>query len=441
MESVPALRSVISNDDALLAVAQHYGIATNLVDFTTEPKVAAFFACHDPTGANSNQKVSCIICLRYAELKELCESVRTTRPDMHVPSAITIDIPELWRIQSQRGVFLEYPFDPGFEKHFFDFDRIVFPAERDPSVLARLIPEEDIYPSQKSDLEMLLDQFFMLERAEEGRRRFLAAAPNLGHLEFESPPDGIEAECFKPGALSVHDSWRAELLAAWSSMAEERWQPKSTAPPCVLRYPDSESSADKIAAMAAQAIDILEQDPAMRAGPAAWTLNESSIADPIPRWLELAWNGLRRWPYTSRDIAEALAIVAEFGTLVTRQPASITYPHIAQQLAEQCFGPPVEIEVEIEDHSYTRGFVSADLLRSAVRSDFEAHLNDEWRPKIKSVRNILQIAADPRRTLDFERFQSLFCTQFVATQVVLRDDRSGKARLFNPARAVRIGLP
>jgi len=101
----------------------------------------------------------------------------------------------------------------------------------------------------------------------------------------------------------------------------------------------------------------------------------------------------------------------------------------------------VEIEVRIEDDSYTRGWVSADRLRKAVRADFEAHLEDEWRPQIKSARNVLQIAADPRRALDFARFQSLFCTQFVATQVVLRDDRSGKARLFNPARAVRIGLP
>jgi len=328
-ESVPALRGVVANDDALLAVAQHYGIATNLVDFTTEPRVAAFFACDDPSNAHGNQDVSCIICLRYAELKELCESVRTARPDMHVPSAITIDVPELWRIQSQRGVFLEYPFDASFEKHYFDFDRIVFPAERDPQVLARLIPKEDIYPSQKSDLETLLDQFFMLEVAEAGRRRFLAAVPNLHHVEFESPPDGIEVACFKPGALPVHESWRAEQLAAWHSMAEERWQPRSSAPTYVLSYPSSGSSADKVRTMAEQANDILEQHAGARAAPAVWTLDDASRTDAIPRWLELAWNGLRRWPYSSRDIAEALATVAEFGTLVTRQPASISYPHLA----------------------------------------------------------------------------------------------------------------
>ena len=44
LQGVPELDAIAANTDAVLAVAQHYGIPTNLVDFTTEPSVAAFFA-------------------------------------------------------------------------------------------------------------------------------------------------------------------------------------------------------------------------------------------------------------------------------------------------------------------------------------------------------------------------------------------------------------
>ena len=36
----------ITDDNQILAIAQHYGLKTPLIDFTREPKVAAFFATH-----------------------------------------------------------------------------------------------------------------------------------------------------------------------------------------------------------------------------------------------------------------------------------------------------------------------------------------------------------------------------------------------------------
>src|SRR5215218_5747895 len=37
IQSVSALAEIARDEDAILAVAQHYGLATNLVDFSTEP--------------------------------------------------------------------------------------------------------------------------------------------------------------------------------------------------------------------------------------------------------------------------------------------------------------------------------------------------------------------------------------------------------------------
>jgi hypothetical protein len=42
VKQAPGLEDIASNDDKIIAVAQHYGLATTLLDFTTEPAVAGF---------------------------------------------------------------------------------------------------------------------------------------------------------------------------------------------------------------------------------------------------------------------------------------------------------------------------------------------------------------------------------------------------------------
>jgi len=322
----------------------------------------------------------------------------------------------------------------------FDFDRIMFPTERDPGVLARLIPEEDIYPTQKSDLEVLLDQFFMLERLAEGSRR-IDEHSLFTKIDWQTPPDGIEAECFGPSGLPVHESWEPSRLAGWLSLEEERWSPRSAAPNATIRYPSTGDSPVKILAMKDEISATLAERAKLRGGSVNWILVDASPSAPLTRWLELVWDGLRRWPYSSPDVAQALATVVEYGMLVDRQPTAHHDVELAQRLAERCLGSAMEIEIGIEDESYTRGFVNSDLLLQAVRQDFRNFVTDDWRPRIKSVRHVLQVVSNPKRALVFDRLQSLFCTQVVPTQVVLRDEKSGKARLYNLARAISIGLP
>lgn len=438
LHRLPALASLAADEDAAQAVAQHYGLATNFVDFSTEPKVAAFFATHSPPPPHEGEDRSCIICLNYEELNELWNSVRRVRPEMPELRAIKVDIPGLWRIQAQRGVFLEYPFDTSFERRVFDFDRIVFPTERDPAVVKGLIPEEDIYPAQKSDLEILLDQFFMLERMDEGSR--LADELSMfTKIQWEAPSDGIEHECFGPGGLPVHESWQPNRMAEWLSPEEERWSARSGAPKATIRYPSIGESPTKIQVMKDQISAAFAEHAELRRGPVSWILLDASAA-PLTRWIELAWDGLRRWPYSSTDIAQALATVVEYGMLIDGQLTARQDAELARQLAERCFGPAIEIEIGMEDGSYTRGFVNSDLLWQAVRKDFGDLLTNDWRPQISGVLHVLQIASNPKRVFVFDRLQTLFCTQVVPTQVVLRDEMSGKARLYSLARATSLGL-
>src|SRR5262252_6969375 len=44
VQDTPGLESLGRNFDKAIAVMQHYGMATQFVDFTTEPRIAGYFA-------------------------------------------------------------------------------------------------------------------------------------------------------------------------------------------------------------------------------------------------------------------------------------------------------------------------------------------------------------------------------------------------------------
>ncbi|MBZ0319149.1 MAG: FRG domain-containing protein [Anaerolineae bacterium] len=54
--------------DSIIAIAQHYGIETNFVDFTSNPEIAGFFASHGELP--KNEGTSCIICLNTKEFSD-----------------------------------------------------------------------------------------------------------------------------------------------------------------------------------------------------------------------------------------------------------------------------------------------------------------------------------------------------------------------------------
>jgi hypothetical protein len=101
----------------------------------------------------------------------------------------------------------------------------------------------------------------------------------------------------------------------------------------------------------------------------------------------------------------------------------------------------IEVEIAMHDGSYTRGFANRENLAEAVRSDFAAHLKKKWQSQIYQIQHILQVASVPSRVFEFAKLSQVFVRQIVPTQVVFRGQKTGKARLYNLARAERIGLP
>jgi hypothetical protein len=404
------------------------------MDFTTEPRIAGFFATHGAQKGSSPNDESCIICLNTEDLAEFWNTIATVKPDWPEPQRVVVDVPELWRLQAQRGVFLFLPFED-FEQ-IYAFDRIFFPAEPD----AGLIPVEDVYPKQQSDLEILLDQFFMLETAREGSARMQQLLHDHQVIRLQDfPDDGIESECFKQAGLPVLNSWNEANLGAWQTPAPELWSKFSEAPQVEIEVNiDDRDPKPEIARLAAQIGSELTNRP-LRNGPVIWTCHRYPH---VSASLGLYWDGVRRWPYSTDDLPEGLALTAVCAAFYERTPAAQLDGNAQKRLAELCLGGSViEVEIAMSDRSYTRGFATREDLADAVRSDFASHLREEWQSQIVQIQHILQVAPVPSRVFDFAKLSRVFIRQIVPTQVVLRGQETGKARLYNLARAKRIGLP
>lgn len=79
------------NDECYTAVAQHYGLRTKYLDFTTDPSVAVFFALQQAKSAGSSHAV-----VYMAPLMSVLPMIRLILPP-----------PEMERIYLQRGLFVE----------------------------------------------------------------------------------------------------------------------------------------------------------------------------------------------------------------------------------------------------------------------------------------------------------------------------------------------
>jgi len=433
VKGISALNEIASDVDATFAVAQHYGLPTNYMDFTTEPRIAAFFAAFEPPTDLGDKEFSCIICVNTQLFADFSSQMASVRPKWVEPRRVNVDIAELWRIQAQSGVFLFLPYF-NFEDAY-EFDRIYFPAYRGQPC----VPKDDVYPRQKSDLEILLEQYFMKRRMRDIGEIFRPEPEGVVTIVMvDGFEEGIDKECFGKEGLPIHESWKKANLIAWQKPKPEKWSEYSKAPKVDIVLPTLRDPVQALSHLAGTLIDKLKKQPDLRNGPVIWRCNGVAL---IEESLTLFWDGSRRWPYNTEDIAFGLALTAVFAALSSRTSHSITYSHIAEELLYQCLGPIIEVEITMEDDSYTRGYARQSDLARAVREDFPQYLKNKWRPKITKIQHRLQVANVPSRVFDFGRLSHVFVQQIAPTQVVLRGENSGKARLYNIARAAKLGLP
>lgn len=106
--------AIRDNENYALAVAQHYGCPTDLVDVTTSLRVAGYFASSD-NAAHENQPEGCIWVFTAEDIEMYQRLFPLKNPSEHITAAleknhgsllIRLDIPELSRLNAQKGAFL-----------------------------------------------------------------------------------------------------------------------------------------------------------------------------------------------------------------------------------------------------------------------------------------------------------------------------------------------
>ena len=417
IEATPGLAPIAASTDSALAVAQHYGIPTTFLDFTTDPSVAAFFAC---SGAEEGTD-ACIVCLEPEPVAHAMWAAASPEGGAEV---LAFEVPNLWRLEAQHGVFVHCPWDSLDDA--IRLDRIYFP----PGVLAAPTAE-DIYPTRKSQLEILLGQYF--HREDVGEFHDLAREIGMHQIDFKVADARYEPEFFR-ASLSRLPSWNAAQLALWQGVPTENWRKAKELGEVELRFGGDPATAREN--VFAHVKDWLRDHPRARSrlvnwapqGPAAEHVRRR-VAESMLR----AWDGMRTLPYADDDIAAALAECAALGVALSESQGT------ARQAAEQCFGPVVRVEFAATDKSYSRGFVGHPDLLEALRADFFDLVRPEFVMDARSdLEHLLRHAWTPELVFELEPFAHLFARQVIPCQVLFRPD---EPVFFSPGRLLTFGCP
>ncbi|MBI4903378.1 MAG: FRG domain-containing protein [Acidobacteria bacterium] len=424
-KSTPGLEALVKNVDATCAVAQHYGIPTNYVDFTTSPDIAGFFAADNPNDRPLNGD-SCILCLNTSDLKEFWRHLPSEYPP---PEFIEVEVPNLWRLEAQEGRFLFCAYDK-FE-NFYDLDRILFPYTGPVKTVSR----QRIYPQEKSALEILLDQFFMNER-------LLAGTPVVQSLPWARKmtieDQGGWSREFVPNGIPLLSSWQTDLRP-WIESSRETYSEVSAGQAIMIHAQNGSDPLQSGEALRDKIGSYLAQESSARKRAIAWRIEGDGVLpkrltrlDRALRWL---WDGIRALPYSDEQIADSVGRCLA----LWQAGAEERDPTAFENAARVCLGDSMEVEFGASDGAYSRAFVSRTDLLHAVRNDVGTYLNPRVMPQITTnMTGLLQAIQEPSRLFEFAALANVFVRQLAPCQVLYRS--TSTAAFFSPARLDRFGL-
>ena len=439
VHATPELASLRGDRFGIMAIAQHYRIPTVLVDFSAKPEVAGWFATHGFPPKDGRRSV-----IYLAHEEYLADIYHERLPALHV-QRIAVD--NLWRLQTQAGLFLHLPFDddPELDNWLAEgFGSIRFPF-RGP---LNQIPDSAIYPNRKSRLEILFDGFTTEQRLrtthQQLRERGLRISPAP-----DSPPARAAPAFVGESPPPVHPSWDATRIAAWVSPPVQNFRRQDCPPELTLgANAEQLKSGDprELQQRLAEAITgFLSNRENVRAGFLNFRLRiadfqlglddrphpDSRLRRTAGQDLADCWDGMRLFPYPDEVLAEALAFLAAAWFQVHGNHRSI-YDTLAALLGSNVF---VEFGLTVGGQHVTGVLPETECI-AAFRGDLLQYLQPEFHDWHAQPDRLLHQVIEPQRLFDFDRFASLFGRRLVPTQFLLRQR---EVVLFSPAGIQRLG--
>jgi hypothetical protein len=296
------------------------------------------------------------------------------------------------------------------------------------------ISRDLIYPSRKSELEILLDQFFMNEALITGTRDVMSTLTNVRVHTFEPPGKYGNPELLSESPPNPIDSWSDNALKPWLSPDAERFHDSHTDLALEIEDNRTTTAAQLEEATHEKVIGLLRGTANVRAKSVKFILKSNEQLDLF--FLERLWDGLRRLPFTDDEIAAGMGNAMALFDARRQRPERHGLDWDTE--AKACFGEVIWVEFGADDGSYSRGFVNRQQLLAAVRSDIADYLSVDYKTQVLgSMTALLQAVFVPSRLFEFRKLANLFVTQLAPVQVLTRDH----AIYYSPARLTRFGLP
>jgi hypothetical protein len=412
------LKKYCKDVDSYFAIAQHYGISTNYIDFTESVEVAFYFATNSKSN-KLNEECS-IICLNEKDFEELIKFIRILfdKENLVPPYISRIEVENLWRLEAQKGCFLFTPYD--VIEHFYRFDRITFPFTKS----FEGISKKDIYPERKSELEIILDHFFDTEKRIEGQKRLQKFAKEL-NIPVTTLPKHNQYEILEK--KEVHKSWYSYSYRKWRHSFSEKWKSSKNEKYVNLSFLLKISREEFIKNVKSK----LTKEFAIKKIDRKTPLNFELLIKPklskknskiISTNCRNIWDGTRNLPYTLDDI---FAILATYLFLEFKNKLKQEYTEQVLLVMTNKYGSRVRFKTDkLNIPNYFRRDINDIILKNKPRpipSELLLHINK------------------PRYIFDFNKLIDFFKIEAIANQVFYNRENESPVIFYTPVQIDILG--
>lgn len=423
----------MANEHSLFAIRQHYGYPTTYIDFTTDPSVAGFFASDTPKPPEDGA-VSAIFCLNTEDLLDFYqEHAQFIGADMEIET-VSVDVNNLWRLQAQHGHFLRVNHT---WYNVYDMDRIEFPW----TGLPAYPPRHQIYPTQKSHLEQLLDEFEALEARRKGQQNMEkmlseleAKGVKIRREQWITDPKRYAASAFFKAPVSL-EMWGKKRLSPWLLESQEKFH-TVVGKNVHIRVRSESGAPPTHQQVRAAFLNALSREKDLRASAPIWEIDGLVGMRKVDRYLcaiQSAWNGMRNLPYKDEDIAEAMGSLTQ---LFLIGECGSSMGHVVDGAFKQWMPDAFEVEFGSDVlNTISRAHCSSTAILQCLEASWKHNCKDH--NIVSSAFDALFACSKPDSMFEFEAFAKLFARQIIPAQ--LAQERS--LVLFNPARLDFFGIP
>lgn len=382
--------------DTYIAIAQHYGLPTPFLDFTTDPKVACFFASQKKW-ARSNWE-STIICLNRYVFNRLLKIF----PSAPLPELLDLDIKDLWRLKAQKSKFMYLPYIN--IETFYQFDRIIFPFNNE----FNIVKKEEVIPYRKSPLEVVIDSYFCNEKTQDYYNYLDSNKIPVYNIPYNDETSKVLFE--KP---LIHISWRQKNINLWQVRTNKRFQTNPKALKITIEIDQTknlpllfENIADKIFSC----ISIVHN---LQHKIIEWELKHKNRIIMKSDYLNIYWDGVKYLPYKIEDLVIGFSncIILQLIDKITSTMESEKYEKYLFHL----WGKILLIEFST-DIIISRAFLGVNDLQRAIRSDIGKYLKNKDLIDNNLV-DFLMCFNKAKHIFDYNKLAQLFIRQIIPSQI------------------------